>query len=307
MSFVHDMLTTVEEKERVRHVRRDKGTPGLFVLDMPNEIVSDFYDLKEHVRIANAHGRLNALAIADSSRGEGSSTIATFLAFLMSDALSRSFNHNYSANSQSVAAKNLCHVSESDRLFTARFSQNSNHATTDDVFRDWNQSIDARFAYSENNSSVLLVDANLHNPSIHNYFGLDCRNGLAEILEKNQNWRRMVLPVRDSHLQILKAGQTKTNPVDLLGSDGFRELVQEWKNEYRYVIFDSPAVLNYVDALSLAATVDGVVLVVKAGQTRWDSAQKAKQKLTSVQANLLGVTLNRRKMDIPDGLYKRMI
>ena len=117
----------------------------------------------------------------------------------------------------------------------------------------------------------------------------------------------MILLLRQSHLQILKAGQTKTNPVDLLGSDGFRELVQEWKNEYRYVIFDSPAVLNYVDALSLAATVDGVVLVVKAGQTRWDSAQKAKQKLTSVQANLLGVTLNRRKMDIPDGLYKRMI
>ena len=86
MSFVHDMLADIEKKENVT-LRPQAVNPGLFVLDMPNEIVSDFYDLKEHVRIANFHGRVNTLAIADSSQGEGSATIATFLAFLMGDGL----------------------------------------------------------------------------------------------------------------------------------------------------------------------------------------------------------------------------
>jgi len=304
MSFVHDMLSMVEENEDIAVCAPKKMTPGLFVLDMPNEIVSDFYDLKEHVRIANYHGRVNTLAIADSSQGEGSSTIATFLAFLMGDGLARQVNRVEAEKKQKT---NLIDLVDSDQIFTSDFSQSTRRATTENVFSDWNQSIDARFAYADNSDSILLVDANLHEPSIHRYFGLDVKSGLAEIVEQQKNWRRLVRPVRDSRLQILTAGCTKMNPVELLGSDQFRSIVKAWKREYRYVIFNSPAVLNYTDALSLASVVDGVVLVVKAGQTRWDSAQQAKQKLTAAQANLLGVTLNRRKMDIPDGLYKRMI
>ncbi len=299
MSFVHDMLADIEEKEHVALRLPRSVKPGLFVLDMPNEIVSDFYDLKEHVRIANSHGRVNTLAIADSSQGEGSSTIATFLAFLMGDGLAKM--------NSTASPKKFTQMADSDQIFTADFSKNSKRATTQDAFSDWNNSIDARFAYAKNSDSILLVDANLHEPSIHRYFGLRVENGLAEVVEDGRNWRRTVRPVRDSRLQVLTAGVTTMNPVELLGSDLFHALVKEWKREYRYVIFNSPAVLKYTDSLSLASAVDGVVLVVKAGQTRWDSAQRAKQKLTAAQANLLGVTLNRRKMDIPDGLYKRMI
>lgn len=302
MSYVHDMLADIEEKEHVTLRAPKTVKPGLFVLDMPNEIVSDFYDLKEHVRIANAHGRVNTLAIADSSQGEGSSTIATFLAFLMGDGMAK-MNSTTSPSS----AKKLAQVTDSDQIFTSNFSKNTTQATTQNVFSDWNNSIDARFAYTKNSDSILLVDANLHEPSIHRYFGLHVENGLADILEHGHNWQKIIRPVRDSRLQVLTAGQTKMNPVELLGCDSFRAIVKEWKREYRYVIFNSPAVLNYTDSLSLASAVDGVVLVVKAGRTRWDSAQQAKQKLTAAQANVLGVTLNRRKMDIPDGLYKRMI
>lgn len=303
MSFVHDMLCDIEQKEDVALRAPTSVKAGLFVLDMPNEIVSDFYDLKEHVRIANVHGRVNTLAIADSSQGEGSSTIATFLAFLLGGGLTPTDQSKNKSRSQ----KNLVDLKRSDQIFTSDFCRHTRRATTDDVFSDWNTSIDARFAYANTHESILLVDANLHEPSIHRYFGLSVENGLAEIVEQRTAWQRLVRPVRDSRLQVVTTGNSKMNPVELLGSDVFRALVKEWKREYRYVIFNSPAVLNYTDALSVASVVDGVVLVVKAGQTRWDSAQQAKQKLTAARANLLGVTLNRRKMDIPDGLYKNMI
>lgn len=322
MSFVHEMLTAIEARDRApltaepapqalpkvsprAQQTAQSQSAGLFVLDMPNEIVSDFYALKEHVRFANRRANINALAIADSSQGEGSSTIATYLAFLMSGGISEKLNRH--DGSPSFAATSLTAIADSDQVYAAGLAPAGQSATTADVFRGWDNAIDSRYVQTETSDCVLLVDANMHKPSIHRYFGIGVENGLAEIIERNKDWQRFTRAVRDSRLHVLTAGRTKMNPVELLGSDRFRELVQEWKRTYRFVIFDSPAVLNYIDSLSLASAVDGVVLVVKAGQTRWDSAQKAKQKLASAQANVLGVTLNRRKMDIPDGLYRRLI
>ncbi|OPZ68421.1 MAG: Tyrosine-protein kinase YwqD [bacterium ADurb.Bin478] len=66
------------------------------------------------------------------------------------------------------------------------------------------------------------------------------------------------------------------------------------------MLIDTPAVLNYVDSLSVTAVVDGVILVVRAGQTRWEMAQNAKRKLLTAHATLLGVALNRRKPQVWD-------
>ena len=149
--------------------------------------------------------------------------------------------------------------------------------------------------------NILLVDANMHRPKLHRYFGLEADNGLAEILEFNKDWQDLAKPIKDSNLEIITAGQTSMNPVELLSRESFQQVLQEWQDMYRYVIFNSPPVLSYVDALTLSSIVDGVVLVVSAGKTRWEVAQNAKRKLLAAQSKLLGVALNRRKMDIPDG------
>ena len=314
MSLVHDMLASVEEKEHVIPAPwnvRQKTSAGLFVLDLPNEILNDFYDLKEHIRIANMRDNIRALSIANSSHGEGSSTIATYLAFLMAGGVVTKLEKRNPGDAGPAVdedAKDLHNIPESDKIFTSSFRDlNAQPATSQDVFKNWQNDVDSRFMNMDNSECILLVDGNLHKPSIHRFFGIDVENGLGEIIEGNADWTEMLKPVRDSNLKLITAGVSDRNPIDLLGSDRFKDLVDEWKKQFRYVIFDSPAVLNYVEALSLAAVVDGVVLVVRAGQTRWDVAQNAKQKLTSAHANLLGVTLNRRKMDIPDGLYKRLI
>lgn len=315
MSLVHDMLTSVEEKEQVILApwsEKPKTGAGLFVLDLPNEILNDFYDLKEHIRIANMRDNIRALSIANSSHGEGSSTIATYLAFLMAGGLvtklEKKTPNEPSKSAVDKDAKSLNTIPDSDKIFTSSFQTlNAKPATSRDVFKNWQNDVDSRYMNMDNSECILLVDANLHNPSIHRFFGIDVERGLGEIIESNADWTEMTKPVRDSNLKLITAGVSDRNPIDLLGSDRFKELVDEWKKQFRYVIFDSPAVLNYVESLSLAAVVDGVVLVVRAGQTRWDIAQNAKQKLTTAHANLLGVTLNRRKMDIPDGLYKRLI
>ena len=305
MSYVLDLLNEVEPKPRPQPSSTDNG--GLFVLGMPNEITSDFYDLREHIRILNLREHLQVLSIADSSAGEGSSTIATYLGFLLAGGLVETLATQSAPGKDGERNHSLLEIPESDKIFTDSFrGLHSQPATTADVFQNWQQGIDSRYVTVDNSRCVLLVDADLHRPSIHRFFGLEPENGLAEIIE-GADWRASARPVSDSNLRLITAGTTQYNPVELLASERFRSLVEMWKREFRYVIFNSPAVLNYVDSLSLATLVDGVVLVVRAGQTRWDSAQRAKHRLSTAQANLLGVTLNRRKLEIPDGLYKKLV
>lgn len=295
MSVVHDMLRNVEEKEQVRTTPwapRSAGKGGLFVFDLPNEILNDFYDLKEYIRIANMQGGMRVLSIASASAGEGSSTIATYLSFLMSGGVAQRFEQKLQAQEKKAEVKEqgslfgdeITHLSEQDETVEDDDTDNINP-----------------------NEDILLVDGNLHNPSIHRYFGLEAGHGLADIITKKLDWRKVAQPVHESRLRIITAGRSSVSPIELISSDEFVRLVAEWRDAFKYVIFDSPPVLQYVDSMSLASIVDGVVLVVKAGQTRWEMAQHAKRKLATAQANLLGVALNRQKMEIPDGLYKRLM
>lgn len=308
MSLVHDMLNDVQVKEPTPWTV-PKQRAGLFVLNMPNEIMNDFYNLREHIRLANQREHVRSMSITDTSPGEGSATIATYLSFLMAGGMVTQIDRASTESTEPVdaSAQRLYDIPESDKIFTSHFRALNTAATTKDAFKHWEHDIDSRYVDVENRQCILLVDANLHAPSIHRYFGQPLENGLAEIIAERRDWNAVATPVRDSNLKVITAGHVNSNPVELLSSQRFQSLVDEWKTEFRYVIFNSPAVLHHVDALSLAAAVDGVVLVVRAGQTRWDRAQQAKHKLASAQAHLLGVALNRRKMDIPDGLYKRLI
>ncbi len=308
MSVVHDLLNHVEEKELVdtspwaadsRPAKR-----GLFVFDLPNEILNDFYDLKEYVRIANLRGQMRVLSMASSVAGEGSSTIATYLAFLMSGGVAQKVEESIDKpGAEEIHDEEEERKPDADKIFTTEFTTLSkkkiDDAPSEDAQEEKAQKAEPR--------DILLVDANFHQPGLHRFFGLQPEDGLAEIIENKLDWKQFAKPVHDSNLQIITAGRPGRNPAELLSSEIFLNLVKEWRDHFRYVIFDSPPVLSYVDALSLATVVDGVVLVVWAGHTRWEVAQNAKRKLSTAHSNLLGVALNRRKIDIPDGLYKRLM
>ena len=92
------MLNQVEVKEKVQTTpwaQKETAQNGLFVFDLPNEILNDFYDLKEYIRIANKQGDMRVLSIASASFGEGSSTIATYLAFLMSGGMAKKIENKF--------------------------------------------------------------------------------------------------------------------------------------------------------------------------------------------------------------------
>ncbi len=314
MSVVHEALAKLDrvdgEKRLPWQTFQENTRNGIFVFDLPHEIINDFYDLREYIRIANLRGQMRVISIASSVAGEGSATVATYLAFLMAGGRARgNGSHNQSHPSGTADEEVLERDEPSDQVFDSDFQSVLKNRKTGAVDEDGGAAKKNQSANGKNKrkNKILLVDANIDQPSVHRFFGLDPDDGLAEIIESERDWRIYARPIKNTNMELITAGQTDMNSAELLGSDYFRALVRQWRNEFGYILFNSPPVLQYVSSLSLAAIVDGVVLVIRAGQTRWEVARSAKRKLVAAHANLLGVTLNRHKENIPDAYYEKVI
>ncbi len=153
---------------------------------------------------------------------------------------------------------------------------------------------------------VLLVDANLGHPSVHETFKTRLSPGLAETLTNGSNNGDAVTPSQVHNLHILSAGTTKRNLSEIFGSDELRKLLNSMKKNYRFVVLDLPAVNEASWAIRLARLCDGVCLVVEAERSRWEVVDRVKDQLVRSNANLLGVVLNKRKLHIPEWLYRTL-
>jgi capsular exopolysaccharide synthesis family protein len=153
---------------------------------------------------------------------------------------------------------------------------------------------------------ILLVDANLQQPSIHQIFGVNRLPGLIDILRKDQFDPLTIRPSYIKNLDLLTAGSGELNPGLLFDSQPFANLLSLWKREYSFVLLDLPAIDKNIAGARLTKLADGVILVVEAGRTRWEVVQQAKEMLTQAQAKILGVVLNKRQFPIPAWLYRTL-
>ncbi|WP_298403973.1 CpsD/CapB family tyrosine-protein kinase [uncultured Chloroflexus sp.] len=138
---------------------------------------------------------------------------------------------------------------------------------------------------------VLLVDCDLRQPALHTIFGISNEQGLTSSI-LDQDAPLAIQPTEVPGLSLLPSGPLPPRPADLLGSRRMEGLLARLRQTADIVIFDTPPVQSYTDALVLSTRVDGVLLVVQAGRSRRDRVREARQKLEKVKANLLGVVLS---------------
>ncbi|MFZ5591380.1 MAG: CpsD/CapB family tyrosine-protein kinase [Bacillota bacterium] len=148
-------------------------------------------------------------------------------------------------------------------------------------------------AFAQSGPRVLIVDADLRKPTQHKLFSISNLQGLTSVLLGQMELADAVHRVPPHALYVLPTGPIPPNPAELLGSQRMREFIREATAAYDLVFFDTPPVVSVTDAALLGAVVDGVLLVVEAGKTKIELAQKARQLLSNVQARLLGVVLNK--------------
>lgn len=145
---------------------------------------------------------------------------------------------------------------------------------------------------------VILVDCDLRRPSQHEIFGLTNEVGLTTMMVDEQAMKAPPLQATTvPSLSVLTTGPLPPNPSELVGSRRMGEIIAGLSEAADVVLFDAPPVIAVTDAAVLASRVDGVLLVIKAGGTKRDHAQKAKALLDKVSAHLVGAVLNNVKMD----------
>lgn len=137
---------------------------------------------------------------------------------------------------------------------------------------------------------VLLIDADLRRPSLHKVLNIEGSPGLTDILLAPED-RKLSLRRVSSHLSVLPAGDPTVDPMAALASARMRSILNEARELFDWVIVDTPPVGLLSDANLIAANVDGVVFVIKAGSTPFDLVRRGLDALGAER--LLGVVLNR--------------
>lgn len=151
---------------------------------------------------------------------------------------------------------------------------------------------------------VLIVDCDFRKPVLHKRFKISNLQGLTNILMGDKSLLEAIVQHDDlKNLNILPSGPIPPNPAELLGSNKMKEFLGMIKKEFDMVLIDTPPVGLVTDAAVLSTSVDGVLLVIAAEQTDIDIVKKGKESLEKVNANIMGVVLN--KVPLTSRLYSK--
>lgn len=153
--------------------------------------------------------------------------------------------------------------------------------------------VNCAIVLAQQGAEVLLVDADLRQPSVHQAFQLARDPGLTGLLagvcpEDDAIKTSELLP----NLTLLPAGETCPFPAEMLASARMTELLANWRSRYDYVVLDTPPVSMFTDAVVLGAKADAVLLMARCGVTTQYALRHARDVLQRASLNLMGVVLN---------------
>ena len=188
----------------------------------------------------------------------------------------------------------LFHVLRTNLLMAAHHSGTPTILVTSSVPAEGKTLSAANLALSlaRLNRRVLLIDADMRSPQVHNVFKQELSPGLAERLSGRSS-DRDIRQTNVAGLFLLPAGHAPKNPSDLLGSIEFSQLLADLRTRFDWIVLDSPPVLAVTDPCLIAREASGVLLVVDCNHTTRDVATAAVERLESAGAHVVSAVLNR--------------
>ncbi|MGC7870002.1 CpsD/CapB family tyrosine-protein kinase [Desulfosporosinus sp. SYSU MS00001] len=189
--------------------------------------------------------------------------------------------------------------------FTSVDSQTKKIMVTSAGPREGKSSTVANLAVSiaQTGKTVLVMDADLRNPTQHKLFRLPNFEGLSVALVQDQDYWSYIRETSVSGLMVMTGGPIPPNPAELVGSNRMKRLIEELSEHFDILLIDTPPVVAVTDACILAQEVDGAILVVASGEVNKDYAQRAKEQLDKVGAKILGVVLNKADLKTSEYYY----
>ena len=162
--------------------------------------------------------------------------------------------------------------------------------------------------FASQGKKVLLVDADMRNPSLHKLFKVRNQQGLTSILTtKNRQITNLLHKTSQENLELLTSGILPPNPSELLASQRMSQFIETVKQEYDLIVFDMPPVNIVTDAQVMGNKADGTVFVIRKEVADLSEILKAKELLNLVQANVLGAVFNSKERikGLNNGYYSK--
>jgi capsular exopolysaccharide synthesis family protein len=156
---------------------------------------------------------------------------------------------------------------------------------------------------AQTGKTVLIIDADLRNPTQHKLFGLSNGQGLSVALVQDQDYRNYIMETNAPGVLVLTGGPIPPNPAELVGSKRMKSLIEEVSKQFDVVLIDTPPIVAVTDAAILAQEVDGVILVLASGEVNKDYALRAKEQLDKVGAKILGAVINKADLKTSEYYY----
>ena len=179
--------------------------------------------------------------------------------------------------------------------FNTQGKQHSVIQVTSPTPGDGKSTLAANLAVSiaQSGKRVLLVDADMRRPRQHVVFGIEATEGFATVLSGASAWRDCLYECEEIEgLTLMPCGKKPQNPAELCSSPQVKELIGELREEFDFVIIDTPPMLAVTDAGPIAARVDGVILTLRIKKNVRVSAERASDMLRNIGANCIGLVVN---------------
>jgi polysaccharide biosynthesis transport protein len=154
-------------------------------------------------------------------------------------------------------------------------------------------SLNLAVVLAQTGQKTLLVDADMRRPTIHKYLGIPGDKGLSACLAGTEKPEAMSVAIDNiPGLYVLPAGHMPPYPSEMLASDAMPQLMRNCREEFRYIVIDTPPILAVTDAAVCARIADVVVLIARSKKTGRQSLIRARDVLRKVRANIAGVVVN---------------
>lgn len=157
--------------------------------------------------------------------------------------------------------------------------------------------INLSITFAQMDKKILLIDCDLRKPKVHRYLKFRKNEGISNVLCGFTTLDKGINQSIRTNLDVITAGDTPPNPVELLQSEEFARCINVLKKVYDYIIIDTPPISVVTDAAAISTNSDGVILLVKKEYTTFDMVDLALERLSTADANILGTVM----IDSKDG------
>ena len=166
--------------------------------------------------------------------------------------------------------------------------------------------VNTAISLAQTGAKVLVIDADMRRPRLHNVFGVSNAEGLSTILSSDLEEKDILNIIqyeKDAKLHLLPSGPIPPNPAELIGSEQMISLLKTMQANFTHVVIDSPPIASFTDGVLIASLVDGVILVVHSGKSSRQIVRRSRQLLQDIGAKVFGVVLNNVNLRSQDNYY----